>query len=261
MPDFDWNNPELADKKTRESNWYRVKPGNRDIIQIVGKISQVRKHTYQKEGKFMTQMCSLEEHGECPFCVSLPNDPTIKDHRDDQSTWACGVFHVARQQMQAGAKPKPVLKLLAWRFGDDKKSQLLEVYHLTGGKLSEHQLSISLKGDGADDEKFQKVNINLMPKSIQLGPKQLEMQKVQLKRFAEVRKMYYPSPDDLRKFIKDSDEATSFDPEALGKEKEAFGGMDDPAEEEKPIPKKKKKAVEVEAESALDEMDDPLEGL
>lgn len=264
MPEIDWNDPDLATMKTRESNWYRVKPGNRDVIQIVSKIAKIRKHTYSKNGKFFTQMCSREEHGTCPYCSRLPKDPTISDHRDDQDAFACAVLHIARQRMEADAKPKAIVKLLAWRFGDDKKSQLMELWHLSGKNLTGHQLSVALKGDGADDEKFQKLNINLLPKPMNLSGKLAEQAKIQLAKFPEIRELYFPSPEDLSKFIKADDNAQAFEPAELDAENAAFSNsMEDPVTQ-KPKPQAKKatpKKVQPEEESALDELDDPLEGM
>lgn len=205
MKSWDWSDKDLAADNVRYTEWYKCLLGYRDIVRIVDKCYKCFRHNWEIEGKFRTAMCSKAEHGSCPLCERLPS-PTV--------VYATTILHLTHGGAD-GRNPVLVGKVLAWRFGPDKKNDLVEIAQLIGGKLQGVDLSIRIAGATQQEEKFQRLNIRNMNKSVlAVLPKKVQerlAKEVKVNR-ERIKKLYLPAPEDLKNFIKIEDEAETFDP-------------------------------------------------
>lgn len=224
---YSWGSKELAQASAKMQGWYKAKKDSVDVIKIVDQITPVTRHDWQEAGKYRNAMCSKSEHGSCPYCKALANEPT----HQLKLVYAMSVLHLWRRTRGTDA-PQWVGKLVAWRFGDDKKSQLLEAHEAAGGderadsglmaKFTLLQVSVVQSDDQA--EQFQKLTIQLLAdaKAKKLLGSLSEAQKAQWtaelgkKSRAAVERRYCPTPEDLEKEIARAREAGRFDPEAMG---------------------------------------------
>lgn len=211
---FEWNDPNLATHSSKMSNWYRCVIGSADIIRIVSKCFAVFKHTYNDGGRFRTSMCSMETSNTCPFC---DRSSSLKDHKRS-ITYAVSVLHLTRKT--GSEQPRFIGKLLAWRFGDEKKRELVEIQEITQGRggITKVDLRIALKGTDAESEKFQKTSIKTLDQSIIPSlPKDLQERVIAICKdtahLDEIKRQYCPTAEDLSRFLKEDDVSTSFNPD------------------------------------------------
>lgn len=208
---LDWGGEELQNAKTRMSSWYKCQLGHVDVIRVVSKCFPVWKHTYMEKGRFCTSMCSLDVSKTCPVCDRAGS---LANHKRGL-TFAVTILHLTRQAKEG--KPKFVGRLLAWRFGDEKKQELLDTHDVVKkrGGLTKVDLRISLKGDDSESEKFQKTSIRHMDASVIDDfpddlKKRIEMEVADKAKVETIRRLYLPTAEDLAKFFKEDDEASEF---------------------------------------------------
>lgn len=214
---LDWGSEEASKATVKYTNWYKCRIYNKDIVRIADKLYVVYSHNWQEGGRFQRAMCSLEEHGTCPFCDKLKG---VGSHERKQM-FATTLLHLV-QKPQEG-KPRRIGKLLAWRFAEGKKDQLVEINELVtgtkkGGKkrgVMDVDLQIRLEKQTKDCEQFQNVTIQRMDSEILKEDKVLaETVKSEYtkEKLEKIKRLYKPHPEDLAKWIKDDEEAASFDP-------------------------------------------------
>jgi len=252
---YEWDDRELAHRTTKYSDWYKCILGKRDIIRVIEPCHEVFRHNWKVAGgMFRTSMCSLAEHKTCPMCERLDKNSSISEHTRVM-TFATTIVHFFRGPIHSDEGQKKYIgRLLAWRFGEDKKNALVEINALTGKRLKEVDLSIRVQGELAENEKFQKLTIThisngnvfeSLPKSAKNNLKKLIKDGVD-----KIRHLYHPTPDELLKFIKLDEEAESFSPEE-------FSDLDDESGKKEGVkPDKKSKEDEEDVLSGDDELDE-----
>jgi hypothetical protein len=247
MAEFDWNSEEFQRQTTKEIGWYKCLAGFKDIIRIISKPHAIMRHNWGTNNSFQTSLCSKEKYGSCPVCSMLAKDPNHKY----QKVYSAAVLHILRKP-NAG-KAEVIGKLLAWRFGDDKKNAILEqhsILAMTGKTIFDADLQIAVDPSHKEGEKMQKLLINRLDENVL--PK-FQASKEHKAHFAEqmseenlkkILAKFYPSPDQLKASVKDlvDDAAASFDP----------ADMDSLVEESKPT-KKVKSAPVIEEETEDDD--------
>jgi len=211
---FEWDDPKLATHSSKMLLWYRCVIGSVDILRVISKCYSVFKHTYKDNGRFMTSMCSMEQSKSCPFCDRANS---LRDHQRT-TTYAVSVLHLTRKP--GSEQQRFVGKLLGWRFGDEKKRELIEIHEITKGRggLTKVDLRIALKGADAESEKFQKTSIKTLDSNVvaALSPelqKQLAVIVQNKEEIEKIKRLYCPLFEDLMKFVKEDEATTSFNPD------------------------------------------------
>lgn len=213
---FDWGDPKLREMTTRQNDWYKCSLGHADIVKIVGKCDAVWRHNWtDDQGKFRTAMCSHQDHGSCPVCAAAAG--LMKHQR--VLCYATTVLHLFRVNTATPNSPRLVGRLLAWRFGDDKRTALLEINEVTNGRLMQVPLRISLKENTKEGEQFQKLLVNHIP-DLSRYPMTQEQTKAlkdllgKQEALETIRRLYHPTPEDIEKFFKpDEVPASAYNPE------------------------------------------------
>jgi len=257
---MEWDDPALETATTRMVDWYKCAMGHRDVIRVVSSPEKIMRHSWQDGGQWNARQCSMREHGKCPYCDALRGRAGAKyDER-----WGLTILHLTRAMK--GAKPTFIGRLLAWRFDDKIKNQLLEIHNMTGKRIRLVDLQVVLRvgreGE-ANAEKFQNVDIHKLDEAIfdRLKDKfRAQLQKLIEDKSKAIRLLYLPTPEMLEQGIKTDLKATEFNPQEYEPEKIEF----EEPEEKKPVPPKKEKNLKPmpkeKKEDALD-VDDPLAGL
>ena len=264
---MDWDDPSLETATTKMTDWYQCIQGHRDVIRVVSSPEKVFRHSWQENGQWRGRMCSMAEHNKCPYCDALRTKPGAK--REER--WGLTILHVTR--CLKGAKPVFVGRLLAWRFADATKNQLLKIHLMTGKRIKSVDLQVDLRvgKDGeAKAQQFQNIDIFKLDTPIfdRLKDKyRASLQEMVKVKSAEVRLLYLPTPEMLVQNIQGDLEATSFNygANASGQEFEPdMADIEDPSGEPKKSKSGKKTPKEKNEkktkEDALD-VDDPLEGM
>lgn len=214
MTDYSWDSPDVSDASTQYRNWYKTKTGRTDILRVVSKLSMVGVHTFQNDGKFMTLHCSKETDpdGKCPVCERKSK---LKEHKYNQR-FCVTVLHLC-SKFQGTKNWTPVIKLLAWRFSDDKKNKLRDVHELSANGLMKTDIAVTLTGDQPDDEKFQKSNI--IPAGKDFMVLIANKNKAKIKDALGLREQteleYKPSYDKLLESVGRTIESAEFNPESF----------------------------------------------
>lgn len=253
--DMDWGDSQLKKMSTKMTDWYKCILGHKDIIRVVANCDTVHRHNWvDGGGGFRTCHCSREDHGTCPVC---DRESSLKNHNRPM-TYATVICHLVRQANEGRANI--IGKLLAWRFGDDKKTDLLEIHEIAGG-LKKVDLRLTVKGSKPDDEKYQKLSIKNMSESVILKfPETTKAQILALiSNEAEIKKykrLYHPTPEELMKSMRFEEEIQTFDPKEASWDSSSSGVIT-PEE----VKNSTLHAMEESTHDAFNAGDDPLAGV
>lgn len=244
---LEWGSKEASDASGFMTKWYRATIGNTDYLRIVDQLYPVGCHDVRVpikgQNTFITFHCSKETDPEhrCPICERIDDIPGEHTY---VTKFATVVLHIAKKHREV-PKPKPIVKALAWRFGYQKKEELLAI-NANVGDITSRDLIVTLIGNDPEAEKFQKTSIQASEKCYLDMIQKSKVLKVEVKKelseanLEEVRSQFLPTYDQLYKDCKRAlgfDE--DFDPEELEIDEDA---LDEVEEEEKPKKKSKKKS-------------------